>query len=347
MGDPYQFVHYTNSTILFEFIHLPFISSLKQEQVVPLDIPAPPESLCNRGQLNIGKVIVNGKPLVDCFLSLEDLKRHVFINGTTGSGKSTFVRNLLKGISRFHESLPFLLIEIKGEYRWLQAIDPRITVLEPGINFKFNLFEPVGDPVIHAERLYNAIKTSYITDASEFSPQMEKILVELIKNTSKEPDPSKRNFKTFYELAREYVRVNRDKIPYLESSWVAVENRIRRLVQGPLSILFESTSRARIDEVLTRKVILSLNSIIKLGGSKEDLYFFSNLLFKTLWDFNLSTGSSTSVRHITIVDDAQYHVPDAGNQSFHSYFEDVALLLRGTGEVLIAISTRPTISDEI
>ncbi len=347
LRDTSHHVFYACSNLLFKFIHLPSMASLKQEQVLTLDVPAPPETICNRGRLNIGTVITNGRALVDFFINLDDLKRHVFINGTTGSGKSTFVRNLIAEISTYHEDLPFLLIEIKGDYRWLQSVDPRVSVLEPGINFKFNIFEPIGDPDIHAERLFNAIKTSYITDASEFSPQMEKILVELLKNTSKEPDPGKRTFTTFYELAREYVRKNRDKTPYLETSWTGIENRIRRLTHGPLSSVLDSTSPLRIDEVLKQKAILSLNSIIKLGGSKEDLFFFSNLLFKTLWDVNLSTGTSPKINHITIVDDAQYHVPEMRNQTFHSYFEDVALLLRGTGEVLIAISTRPTISDEI
>jgi len=55
------------------------------------------------------------------------------------------------------------------------------------------------------------------------------------------------------------------------------------------------------------------------------------------------------IRHITIVEDAQYFASKdlTEKTKLSSYLEDIALLLRGTGECLISLATRPSISGEI
>ncbi len=55
------------------------------------------------------------------------------------------------------------------------------------------------------------------------------------------------------------------------------------------------------------------------------------------------------IKHITIIEDAQYFAPQelSSRSKLTSYIEDIALLLRGTGECLISLATRPNISREI
>ncbi len=98
-------------------------------------------------------------------------------------------------------------------------------------------------------------------------------------------------------------------------------------------------------------VILDLSGIIKIGGEKEDDLFFLNMILKYLWDKNIQEGSReySGIKHITIIEDAQYFAgQDTTKKStISSYIEDIALLLRGTGECLISLATRPAISPEI
>jgi len=55
------------------------------------------------------------------------------------------------------------------------------------------------------------------------------------------------------------------------------------------------------------------------------------------------------IKHITIIEDAQYFAPQelSSRSKLTSYIGDIALLLRGTGECLISLATRPSISREI
>jgi hypothetical protein len=106
-----------------------------------------------------------------------------------------------------------------------------------------------------------------------------------------------------------------------------------------------------VQKIFRQNVILDLSSIIRLGGEKEDAFFFLNMILKYLWDKNLARGAFNfdGIKHITIIEDAQYFAPQnlIKKSKLTTYLEDIALLQRGTGECLITLATRPDISKEI
>lgn len=106
-----------------------------------------------------------------------------------------------------------------------------------------------------------------------------------------------------------------------------------------------------VKTIFERDILIDLSSIIRLGGEKEDALFFLNMVLKYLWDRNLSKGAEDykTIRHMTIIEDAQYFAPKglSDKTKISTYIEDIALLLRGTGECLISIATRPDVSEEI
>jgi hypothetical protein len=337
--------------ILYRYFHFPRVPSGKQERRFQFQLGPPPDSVTTSGMLNIGKIIDPNGRNRDFLLGIDDIKRHVFINGTTGSGKSVFTRNLIGQIMEHFPAIPFLVLEVKGEYATLGKEHPGVVFLEPGINFTMNIFDPMVDVHVHAERVFNILKTSFdFTDVKDFSPQMEKVLVDLIITTCSDPDPTKRCFSAFFKNAQQYVNSNKAKIPYLESTWIGIENRLRRITTGPLRSVFDGQgTQDPINSIMKSQTIISLSNIVTLGGTKDDLYFVANLVLKMVWDANLAQGPSRDINHITFVDDAQYFSRTRGNSSARetNYMEDIALLLRGTGEVLIAISTRPDISEDV
>nr|MDO8114505.1 DUF87 domain-containing protein [Candidatus Sigynarchaeota archaeon] len=345
------FAYHVPCFILYRFLHFPTILSSQQERNFQVTLENPPDSIIKGGTLNIGKLLESNGPSKDFFVSLDDLKRHVFINGTTGSGKSSFIQNLLGQIRTNFPGIPLLVIELKGEYAWMEKQFPGITVLEPGKNFGINIFDFTGDVHVHAERMFDIMKSSFdFSEIKDFSPQMEKVLVDLITMTCSDPNPAKRNFTTFFKVAQKYINDNKAKIPFLESTWIGIENRIRRITTGPLMKVFDGTLDIKnVKQIFSDPVIVSLGNIINLGGTKDDLYFFSNLLLKHLWDINIARGPTRNINHITIIDDSQFFSKSKrlDRSKDTNYFEDIALLLRGTGEVLIAISTRPDISEDV
>jgi hypothetical protein len=303
-----------------------------------------------KGNILIGRVMKKERKLYKFFLSLKDLERHMFVCGSTGSGKSNFVQNFLIKFKKKYD-IPILLAEFKGEYTFLQEIIEDLLVIRPGENFSINIFNPEGsNPQIHAERIFDILKSGqFLDDTAEFSPQMEKVLVDILTKVCN--NPQYQSWNGFYQQCELYLDQQKTQIPMLHQSLVSIENRIRRFSLGPLKSIFATRYKLNILDLFDKNVLIDLSSIIRLGGEKEDALFFLNMVLKYLWDKNLTQGAFNfkGIQHITIVEDAQYFAPkDLTLQTkLTSYLEDIALLQRGTGECLISIATRPRVSEEI
>ncbi|MFX1296104.1 MAG: helicase HerA domain-containing protein [Promethearchaeota archaeon] len=338
------------SLLLLLFSLWLFIRSfyISDQDVIDLEIPSRYKS--RKGNIEIGKVIKKNRRRYKFFLSIKDLERHMFVCGITGSGKSNFVQNFLIKFKERYD-IPFLLAEFKGEYTFLQDIIEDLLIIRPGENFSINIFNPEGaNPDIHAERLFDILKSGQFLDAnSEFSPQMEKVLVDILTNVCS--NPQYQSWKGFFDQCEEYLKNQKNYIPMLHQSLVSIQNRIRRFSLGPLKSIFAKRYKLKIKDLFDKNILFDLSSIIRLGGEKEDALFFLNMVLKYLWDKNLTYGAYNfkGIKHLTIIEDTQYFAPkDLSLQTkLTSYLEDIALLQRGTGECLISIATRPNVSEEI
>jgi len=281
---------------------------------------------------------------------MKDLGRHMFVCGATGSGKTNFVQYLLMNFKKKYK-IPFLLAEFKGEYTFLQDLIDDLLIIRPGENFSLNIFSPEGDnPEIHAERLFDILKSGrFLDEQAEFSPQMERVLVDILTIVCK--NPKIQSWKGFFGQCDKYLEDQRHKIPMVHQSLISIQNRIRRFAVGPLKKVFATRHNLKIKDLLNKNMLIDLSSLIRLGGEKEDALFFLNMVLKYLWDKNLTYGAYhfKGIKHVTIVEDAQYFAPkDLTSQTkLTTYLEDIALLQRGTGECLISIATRPQVSEEI
>lgn len=344
-----------SQTILFiSFIF--FIKSTKfSKNEQSIDFPYPTRTDAKNGEILIGNILHKHKEKYPYYLSLQDLAQHMFICGITGSGKSTFVQHFLTNLKKNYD-IPFLLAEFKGEYHFLQTIIDELLILKVGENFTINIFDPEGtDSEVHAERVFQIFRSGGLFEGVEYTPQMERVFVDILREICKDPD--KRSWKGFHDASVAY-NVNAVKsgkvatTDYMfKQSVTAVQNRIRRYSLGTLKHIFEEKRGLDVKDLFKYNVLLDLSSIINLGGEKEDTLFFLNMFFKYLWDENLRHGSKnyTGIRHITIIEDAQYFASQALSRvnKLTSYMEDVALVLRGTGECLISLATRANVSVEI
>jgi hypothetical protein len=311
----------------------------------------PPSRFSSRkGTILLGKILKIDRKIHKYFLSLKDLGGHMFVCGTTGSGKSNFLQYFLTNLTKKHD-VPFLLVEFKGEYVFLQDEIKDLVIIRPGENFSLNIFNPEGaNPEIHAERLFDILKSGqFLDESSEFSPQMEKVLVDILTIVCK--NPKLQNWNGFFGQCKQYLEDEKRNIPMLHQSLVSVQNRIRRFSLGPLKAIFATRYKLSILDFFDKNILIDLSSIIRLGGEKEDALFFLNMVLKYLWDKNLTQGAYEfkGIKHITIIEDVQYFAPKelSYKTKLTTYLEDIALLQRGTGECLISIATRPQVSEEI
>ncbi|MFX0083892.1 MAG: ATP-binding protein [Candidatus Hodarchaeota archaeon] len=303
-----------------------------------------------KGKIHIGRILKGRFRRQRFSLSLKDLEKHMFICGATGTGKSNFLQNFLINFSKVF-NLPFFIVEFKGEYHFLQKKIEDMLIFWPGENFSINIFNPgKSNPIIHAERIFDILKSgNFLDENTEFSPQMEKVLVEILIKVCQ--NKKFQNWNGFEYFCEEYLKDNRKEIPMLNQTLISIKNRIRRFSKGPLKALFKENNNINMRELFKSNVLLDLSSIIRLGGEKEDALFFLNMILKYLWDRNLMRGAKffEGIRHLTIIEDAQYFAPQdlVKKSKLTSYLEDIALLQRGTGECLITLATRPDISKEI
>jgi len=338
------------SMFLFVFSVIIFLLPHLDEELNRITLEIPSYHNANNGTIKIGKIMKGKHKKYNFYLSIKDLEKHMFICGATGTGKSNFLQNFLINFTQNY-NIPFFLVEFKGEYHFLQNKIKDILILWPGENFSINIFNPENsDPFIHAERIFDILKSGqFLDDNAEFSPQMQKVLVEILSNVCK--DKELQSWKGFEYYCERYLKENINSIPMLKQTLISIKNRIRRFSEGPLKALFEKTNEYKVRTLFKRNVILDLSSIIRLGGEKEDALFFLNMIFKYLWDKNLTKGAFKykGIKHITIVEDAQYFAPQdlVKKNKLTTYLEDIALLQRGTGECLIALATRPDISRDI
>ncbi len=335
--------------LLFVTPYLYFIGlSIKDEIIIELDHPSFIKS--RKGTITLGKVMKKTRKLYSFYLPLHDLERHMFVCGLTGSGKSNFVQHFLMNLKEKY-NFPLMLVEFKGEYHFLQDKIEDLLIIQPGENFSINIFNPEGShPEVHAERIFEIMRLGILLEESaEYSPQMQKVLIDVLTEVCHNKEYQ--SWEGFYKRCENYLEQNKKKVPWIQQTLVSIQNRIRRYSLGPIKAIFDTKNRLNVKELFDRNILIDLSSIIRLGGEKEDALFFLNVLLKYLWDRNITHGAQNyeGIRHITIIEDAQYFAPKelSIQTKLTIYLEDIALLLRGTGECLISIATRPNISEEI
>ncbi len=327
-----------------------FIYSVHHVDDDVVELKEPSFFKARKGKIKIGRIVEDGRKRGKFFLSLEDLEKHMFVCGATGTGKSNFLQNFLINITNRY-NIPFLLAEFKGEYQFLQRKIRNLMIIRPGENFSINIFNPgTSLPEVHAERIFDILKSGkFLDDNAEFSPQMEKVLVEILTKVCK--NKKFQSWEGFYEYCKGYAKNKKNEIPMLSQTLISITNRIRRFSLGSLKAIFDTEHKIKTENLFDRNILVDLSSIIRLGGEKEDALFFLNMILKYLWDKNLTRGAFNfqGIKHITIVEDTQYFAPkDLTNKNkLTSYLEDIALLQRGTGECLISLATHPDISEEI
>ena len=344
-------------TLLFNISNIFYFSSIILYLLVffqigesKIDLEVPSHLSSKKGEIPIGRIIKGKMRERKFYLSLKDLEKHMFICGVTGTGKSNFLQNFLINFSKIFQ-IPFFLVEFKGEYHFLQNEITDVLICWPGENFSINIFNPgKANPMIHAERIFDILKSGkFLDEQAEFSPQMEKVLIEILTKVCQ--NKKFQNWNGFDYFCVKYLRENKTSIPMLNQTLISIKNRIRRFSKGPLKALFKENNGISIQELFKRNILLDLSSIIRLGGEKEDALFFLNMILKYLWDINLIRGAKyfEGIKHLTIIEDAQYFAPQdlMKKNKLTTYLEDIALLQRGTGECLITLATRPDISKEI
>ena len=244
-----------SSSIIFAF-------TFKSSALFEFIMEYPSKSESRIGNITIGKVIDKNKVKHKYHLNIDDLTQHMFICGTTGTGKSNFLQQFLLNFTKLYD-IPFLLTEFKGEYQFLQKKIDNLLILKPGENFSINIFDPEGgDPYIHAERVFKIFESGGLLENVDYSPQMEKVFIDILYEIC--PKEENRSWDKFFSEFDKYYSEQEDFT--MKKSVQAIRNRIRRYSVSTLKNIFDKKSGLNVKELFDHRVLLDLSSIIRKGG---------------------------------------------------------------------------------
>jgi hypothetical protein len=345
-----------SSERLSTYFHIPEepFPSISRTTIPTFELP--PEDLVNE-KLEIGTVLYqDSTELFPIGIDLMDLRLNMFVAGLIGMGKTTFVKNILRKISKFYPKINWIVLDWKGDYVDLikNSSNTPILILRPGTEeapFHINMFDPYkGDGEEHAQKLFSLMIELFKSDFNnkpELSVQMERVCREVIREVV--CNPKKRSLKSFFmelELyGKQHALSNRTILMTIN----ALINRFDRFRAGNLKKVFDMDKNIfDFDVFMKEKMVFDFNYLLSNGGTKEDLRFLMNLILKYIIDFALKRGLTNELKHLVIVEDAQLLLPAVLREVAETNLgEDIPLLLRGVGQAMITVATRPEISPDV
>lgn len=263
--------------------------------------------------ISIGKIFHMGNTEnTKVNLDLKSLAMHTFITGSTGSGKSNTVYQMIRELKK--QNVNFLVIEpAKGEYKHVFGNNGNVKVY--GTNpyyspmLKINPFKfPKGMHVLeHIDRLieiFNVCWPMYAAMPAVLKDSVEKAYIAAGWNLElSENKYDEQLFPTFADVLRELNYVVEEsafsqevKDNYLGS----LATRIKSLTNGIYGRIFENTEIG--DNILfDSDVIVDLSRV----GSIETKSMIMGILVMRLQEYRMTSGDiNVDLKHVTVLEEA-------------------------------------------
>ena len=281
----------------------------------------------------IGNISEHGRVVEDSEfrISKEDARKHIFVSGLTGSGKTTTVKHILDCIDTH-----FLVIEsAKREYRRLLAEDkydeslrvytvgdsgvapirhnpfmvlPRVSVITHIDNLKsifyasFSLYGPM--PYILEKCIYNIYQER---GWNLTTGEHQRVTIETFEDCR----DHRFIYPTIRDLIAEVNRYVKDELEYegelQDNIRSAIVARLESLAVGSKGFLFNTHETIDIKDLLNRCVVLELESL----SDDDDKAFFVGLMLSLVSEYRQSKArqsdvldASDDLQHILVIEEA-------------------------------------------
>jgi hypothetical protein len=305
-----------------------------------LVLDAPPAGLIGKGDFTIGHVSYPSMPPYPFRISRNELLRHLFILGPTGTGKSTLLINLLIQIQA--AGIPFMVFDFKRNYRCMLRAPghERLVVFTVGREtapLSINALTPPADvPFAEwAAALGDIISTSYL-----LMQGARNVLTEALLQAHATHGAAATLAHAHALLAKELdaTRAGSRRYGWLESSTRSLEE----LTKGSFGNALNATTPTPIEALLTRSVVFELQ-----GFGDDQKRFFCLLFLQAI--LVLRKNASTpreQLQHVLVFDEGHNVFPRErlGEVSVPAR---LAREVREFGEAIIAATQQADVSESL
>lgn len=347
---------------------LSLIAGLPQKEVVGLSLKEEVEFGLNvkckieeYNKINLGKLVQSGNKLkINVDIDKENLNKHTFIAGVTGSGKTTTCQKIL-----MDSQLPFMVIEpAKTEYRVLTKNYDDILIFTLGKDnvapFRLNPFEFYEHENISS-------RVDMIKACLEASFDMEAAIPQIIETSIYECyedygwnistnknykydnpfDEGVYSFPTLSDLILkiEEIVVKQGFDDRLKNDYIgSIKARLQGLTVGSKGLMLNTKRSINFKELVNKKVILELEEV-KNGNEKSLIMGF--VLTNLNEAIKANYMNNTDFKHITLVEEAhrllsRYEQGDSLNKKQGvEVFTDMLAEVRKYGESLVIVDQIP------
>lgn len=267
----------------------------------------------NSNKICLGKIFSMGTETgTEVNLDINSLTMHTFVTGSTGSGKSNTVYEILHQLHNIY-GIPFLVVEpAKGEYKNVFGRFSDISVY--GTNpkktnlLKINPFSFPEDVHIleHLDRLveiFNVCWPMYAAMPAILKEAIEKAYIATGWDLVLSENSKGRKFPNFADVL-EHIEAVINESKYSADSKGdysgALLTRVRSLTTGLNGLIF-STDEISDAKLFDESVIVDLSRV----GSTETKSLIMGLLIMKLNEHRMSSGKiNSSLSHVTVLEEA-------------------------------------------
>ena len=297
----------------------------------------------DKSEIVLGSIADHGNPIRDTCLCLSknDLNKHLFVCGLTGSGKTTTVKHILKNLVQ-NEGIPFLVLEsAKRDYRQLLAND----IFQENLNIftigdatvrplRFNPFyiQEGVHPLVHIDYLkaiFNAsfslygpmpsivekcLHAIYIKKGWDLTFGTHPNFVNVKGNCEEERYQLEEHFYCFPTLTdlkdeiNHYITTELDyKGELRDNIRTAIIVRIESLCVGAKGLMFNTHDFFSIEKLLSINTILEMESL----ADDDDKAFFVGLVLVLISEYRQKENPAVNpgmankgLRHLIVIEEA-------------------------------------------
>ncbi len=282
----------------------------------------------------MGDVISRGKCIGKAYLSLDDIRAHIAIFGSTGTGKTTTAATLAARLAK--KGIGVLILDWHNEYRHLvMELGGRIftpgRLISPLVMNPLEIENAEGDLMEHVGYLTDIFSEVFAfshPQAYMFREALKRVLVKAIR-AGRTP--------TLSDVLREIERYP------IRSGWdhetkMALIRRLKPLTEGQIGRALNGVSTTKISELLKGVVSIELGHFREVAAKRLFVY----TLLKKIYDYRLSQGVSRTLHHIVIIEEASNIIPKALTSETLRIVERMLCELRKFGEGIVIVSQSPS-----